>query len=173
MPKGMFTNSALRSQRISLALTGKVLSSDHRKNISSGKRAATPFFKKSGYLVNENGCWIWGGKAHPKTGYGKVSHNNKTYLAHRLFYELIKGEIPVGKVLDHLCRTRICINPEHLEPVSQKENINRGLGTKLSEHDVKQIRLSYSEGETQTNIARTFNVNQSQVSRIVNKLRRK
>lgn len=78
-------------------------------------------------------CWIWEGQ-RVNSGYGMTrwwvgkGHSNASKLAHRMSYELTKGNIPVGKQLDHLCRNRICVNPDHLEPVTNKENVLRGDG---------------------------------------------
>jgi hypothetical protein len=72
------------------------------------------------------GCWLWTGSLIP-IGYGKVGINHKTYLAHRVAYQIFKGEIPGGLGLDHFyCQTRRCVNPDHLEPVTQKVNLLRG-----------------------------------------------
>lgn len=60
-------------------------------------------------------------------GYGYVGVHGKTMLAHRASYEFFVGPIPEGLHLDHLCRNRSCINPTHLEPVSQGENNARAL----------------------------------------------
>jgi len=70
-------------------------------------------------------CWEWTAGDNG-SGYGLVQWNGKQNLAHRVVYALINGEIPYGKTLDHLCRNRSCANPEHLEPVSHKENLRRG-----------------------------------------------
>lgn len=72
-----------------------------------------------------NGCWLWTGTCN-SIGYGQVGFNKKYYLAHRLCYQLFKGDIPKGLCLDHLCRVRNCVNPDHLDPVTQKENLLRG-----------------------------------------------
>ena len=71
-------------------------------------------------------CIIWN-KHLNKDGYGQLTYKGKTYLAHRFHYELIECKIPKNKELDHLCRNRSCINPNHLEIVSHKENMNRGI----------------------------------------------
>lgn len=84
-----------------------------------------------GFLIDgSTGCWLWQ-KSKSKDGYGWASFKNKTYQAHRLFYILIKGPIPDGLVLDHVCRCRHCVNPEHLEPVTPQENLKRSVITPL------------------------------------------
>lgn len=75
-------------------------------------------------------CWLWIG-AKNKLGYGQftVSNSPPIYikeLAHRFAWQLTKGRIPEGLVLDHHCKVPACVNPLHLEPVTQKENILRG-----------------------------------------------
>ena len=80
--------------------------------------------EKTGY------CWRWKGPKN-QYGYGVIGVGRRTQgtmLAHRLAYMLTKGEIPEGLTLDHLCRVRDCVNPEHLEPVTRKENNRRGNG---------------------------------------------
>jgi hypothetical protein len=70
-------------------------------------------------------CWIWQGQPG-SSGYGRISVNNRDCWAHRASYEAFIGPIPPGLVVDHLCRTRMCVNPDHLEPVSIGENVRRG-----------------------------------------------
>lgn len=68
-------------------------------------------------------CLEWIGALH--VGYAWVSHEGKPQLGHRLSYEYAVGPIPAGLVIDHLCRNRKCINPDHLDPVTQAVNVRR------------------------------------------------
>ena len=84
-------------------------------------------------------CWLW--TDVPDAGmYGRFRLGKKQYGAHRLSYELFKGQsIPEGLVLDHLCCTPRCVNPHHLEAVSNAENIKRGRITNTS-RKVRRLR---------------------------------
>ena len=71
-----------------------------------------------------NNCWLWKkGKSIGK--YGLFHAYKTTFYAHRYSYELFKGEIPEGYEVDHLCRNTSCVNPDHLEAVTRRENIDR------------------------------------------------
>lgn len=70
-------------------------------------------------------CWVWVARTN-RNGYGRMYHEGSEKMAHRLCYEAFVGPIPEGYILDHLCRTRCCINPAHLEPVTHSENTLRG-----------------------------------------------
>lgn len=71
------------------------------------------------------GCWHWRAHVLP-TGYGMFKLDGKMRRAHRVAYELFVGEVPEGLELDHTCKTRDCVNPSHLEPVTHLENMRRG-----------------------------------------------
>lgn len=78
-----------------------------------------------------DGCWLWTAGGIPQ-GYGAFKPSgSKQVLVHRWAYEALVGPIPEGLVIDHLCRTRRCVNPDHLEPVSNEENLRRGYGYAL------------------------------------------
>lgn len=78
-------------------------------------------------------CWNWTGAT--RTGYGRVRKGKRgegVLTAHKVVYETLIGKVPTGLVLDHLCRNRVCVNPEYLEVVTYKENLKRGCEAKES-----------------------------------------
>lgn len=77
--------------------------------------------------VQPNGCWLWKG-TKDKDGYGKFTIKYVTIRSHRFAYEVNKGQIPEGMQIDHLCRNHDCVNPDHMEVVSPRENTLRGDG---------------------------------------------
>lgn len=78
----------------------------------------------------QDSCWLWA-ELLTDIGYGrfwrKMDDGWKLFLAHRVMYEEHKGSIPEGYQIDHLCRVRHCINPDHLEAITRKANILRGV----------------------------------------------
>ena|SRR3990167_2193557 len=102
-------------------------------------------------------CWKWLGHKNV-AGYGTIRiRGTKASLAHRIVYEFLRGPIPEGLTLDHLCRVRDCVNPAHLEPVTWRENIARGEsfreklrthcphGHLLNNGNLSRFRLPYRE----------------------------
>ena len=79
-------------------------------------------------LDGPDGCWTWRGHAN-ENGYGALYSNTySVLLAHRLALHIAKRPVPEELVVDHLCRNTLCVNPRHLEPVTSRENILRGVG---------------------------------------------
>lgn len=81
-----------------------------------------------GLLIGD-GCWPWQGLKRHVLGYGGFRINGRVYQASRVSHELYVGPIPEGYHVDHLCRNPPCVNPAHLEAVSCRENVLRGVGT--------------------------------------------
>lgn len=77
--------------------------------------------------ADTGGCWLWTGPTD-RDGYARqVGWYGALARPHRLIYEVLVGPIPDGLQIDHLCRVKRCVNPEHLEPVTTQENTRRGL----------------------------------------------
>ena len=73
------------------------------------------------YVSPTDGCWIWAGHVND-AGYGRFNWNRTPKFAHRIAYELVKGEIPDGMQIDHVCRNPRCVHPNHLRLVTNKQN---------------------------------------------------
>lgn len=74
----------------------------------------------------ERGCWLWQGAVRAD-GYGAIAVEGRTLRVHRVVWTILRGDIPDGMELDHLCRVRHCANPDHLEPVTHAVNQQRSL----------------------------------------------
>lgn len=83
--------------------------------------------------VRGDGCWTWTGAHYKNSGYAMFAMRDldgkwRPTVGHRVAYQIHRGPIPDGLQLDHLCRNRGCVNPDHLEAVEQRVNIARGVG---------------------------------------------
>lgn len=107
-------------------------------------------------------CWVWR-LCKTRSGYARVASGIGSVLAHRVLYVERNGPIPEGLCLDHLCRIRACVNPDHLEPVTVVENIRRGSVAKLSKEDVLAIRQAHGPNG---DLARVYGVSPSHISRV-------
>jgi hypothetical protein len=103
--------------------------------------------------ITETGCWLWMGNT-TRFGYGMIHRGGGKHivLAHRASYEVHKGPIPEGKQLDHLCRVRCCINPAHLEPVTNRENARRGLTGKINHRNARKTACPKGHPLTPENV---------------------
>lgn len=88
------------------------------------RATAERFWEKVDFGVD---CWKWDAYCDPE-GYGRFMLGSRNVYSHRFAYEFCVGIIPRNKQIDHLCRVRHCVNPDHLEVVTQRENILRGKG---------------------------------------------
>jgi hypothetical protein len=132
----------------------------------------------SSYILDENGCWVWQ-KTTTAKGYGTFWTGEKFARAHRWSYERVNG--PLGElVCRHRCDNPSCVNPSHLEPGTQAQNIGdavsrgrvasgeRAGASKLS---VEQVRAIRSSKATLSEIAAEFGIAQSTASQIRNRQR--
>jgi hypothetical protein len=77
------------------------------------------------YFTVGGGCWEWTGLRN-SAGYGLIRSGQRRLMAHRALYEFLVDPVPEGLEMDHLCRNRKCVNPDHLEPVTHRVNMLRG-----------------------------------------------
>lgn len=117
------------------------------------------------YLIDpETGCWVWQ-RARSRNGYGNVVVSGRNQCAHKMIYERTHGPVPLGMELDHLCRNRACVNPDHLEPVTSSRNKRRRPATILSETDVQAIKQLLGS-MPQKDIAKKYGVHRTHISNI-------
>lgn len=97
-----------------------------------------------------SGCWEWLASVNVRDGYGQYRIKGKTRRAHIVAYELVVGRVPLGLVLDHICRNRRCVNPAHLDPVTLGENTRRGMSpTAIASRTNRCLRgHAFTDGNT-------------------------
>lgn len=123
--------------------------------------------------VVESGCREWQSTLH-RDGYGKFWFEGKQVPAHRMAYQLFRGEIPEGMLVCHTCDNKKCVNPEHLFLGTHSDNVRdmvkkfRHWGRrKLTEVEVVEIRRLIQEGGlSQAEIGNMFGVSQITISRL-------
>ncbi len=137
-------------------------------------------------VENHMGCWLWQGRT--QTGYGKVQFNTDEIkgprCVHRESYRIFIGEIPEGLLIRHRCHNRLCCNPLHLEPGTDRENWqdaivdgntrlleqagSQNIQSKLSESLVYEVRTIFKGGEySSTELAEKFNVSRRCIERTI------
>ncbi len=99
------------------------MASKYDSSASRGLTLQQRFMAKVFYIP-ESGCWYWGGHLD-RDGYAKIHVKDRPAMAHAVAYRLFVGPVPEGKILDHTCRNRECVNPAHQEPVTSRENTMR------------------------------------------------
>ena len=107
-----------------------------------------------GAVTKTEGCWLWSG-ADNGNGYGTVYVNGRKTYAHRVSYEMAHGPIPVGLQIDHLCRVRNCVRPEHLEVVTPRENNLRGESPAAQQSRRTHCPQGHAYDETNTWVSKT------------------
>src|SRR3972149_11608374 len=91
------------------------------------KSTGTPIERFLRFIViSLNGCWEWQGQK-AGGGYGYFWNGEKQVYAHRFSFQTYNGCIPLDFEIDHLCRNKVCVNPDHLEVVTHLTNVKRGL----------------------------------------------
>lgn len=94
--------------------------------LKRGEPEAVKSYIQARISISPSGCWEW--KLHKDTNGYAAGWIGRRRRMHRISYQAYRGAVPVGLTLDHLCRNKTCINPDHLEPVTIGENALRGVG---------------------------------------------
>jgi len=170
MPSGVYIRTEEHKKRLRKTHKKRTLSTLEEK-----------FFRK---VIKNNGCWGWKGVLY-STGYAYLSERGVRIGAHRLSYQIYKGEIPKDLFVLHSCDNPSCVNPEHLRVGTSKENMrdkvqrnrcNNPTGekhgnAKLTWIKVKEIRRLYISGKySKQGLGRIFNVSEACIRSIINRL---
>src|SRR5258708_34607854 len=118
---------AWKSSKILLLLILPEFSKCYFRKRGSRMKTLREKFEEKYHPEPNSGCWIWIA-ALSSAGYGNMWNGKNNVVAHRFAYETYRGLIPEGLDADHLCRTPCCVNPDHIEPVTRRENLKRGIG---------------------------------------------
>jgi hypothetical protein len=105
-----------------------------------------------GYIITGSECWEWT-KTFDGKGYGVIyddSRPRRPMRAHRYGYTLATGDLAVGMDIDHICRNKKCVNPEHLEAVTHKENVLRGLAPNILAHHQNVCKRGHEMNDQNT-----------------------
>jgi hypothetical protein len=134
------------------------------------------FFKR---VVKTDDCWLWGGDID-KDGYGRFRFHERRIPSHRISWLITGQVIPEDKpIVRHKCRSRSCVNPDHLEVGTQIENMadkirdgthicgERCPSAKLTNEEVLEIRRRSAKGEKDSNLAEAFEVSRRTISFII------
>lgn len=121
-------------------------------------------------------CWLWQGSVNvpPRgTPYGTFHFENRTRGAHIVSYLLANGpgSIPARHVVDHRCSNTLCVNPNHLEAVTQRENVHRGRLLKISDARMRELSAMHASGTSLTELARLESVTTTCLRRRLSTLR--
>lgn len=117
----------------------------------------------------KTGCWIWA-RGMTTTGYGQVTWQNRpAQKAHRVVYTIVRGPVPAGMDLDHICRNRPCVNPDHLRVVTRAVNIRAGRVAKLTMDDVRNIRELAANGVPLAVLSLQFHVAANTIHSVVHR----
>lgn len=128
-----------------------------------------------------DGCWLWRGTATGKgnKARGRIVHNRRVLLAHRVTYELTSGPIPDGMLLLHRCGNGMCVRPDHLYPGTYQDNANdrdrhgnttrgdRCHSARLTPVRVAEIRSRHADGESMRSLGRAFGVTRQAIRAVV------
>ena len=118
---------------------------------------------------NPDGCWLWIGALTNK-GYSRIARHSSIgdLKAHKVIYELLVAFVPNGLELDHTCKNRACVNPNHLEPVTHAENNRRSSHTKLTIEKVQEIKQKLACGGQILGLSLQYGVSYATIWKIAN-----